>query len=58
MMKQNQKFKDNRYSLFGKKWETWDQLCADFTWTVPDKMNAAYFLCDAHAKHENKVQGS
>ncbi|MFH1975479.1 MAG: AMP-binding protein [Pseudomonadota bacterium] len=44
------------YYFYGKEWESWDQLCANFKWEIPEKkMNAAYYVCDAHAEDKSKV---
>jgi acetyl-CoA synthetase len=46
---------DSCYYFYGKKWKNWDQLCANFKWEVPEKMNAAYYVCDAHADDKSKI---
>jgi len=43
------------YYFYGKKWESWDQLRANFTWDIPDTMNAAFYVCDVHSEDKNKV---
>jgi len=43
------------YYFYGKEWDSWDQLCANFKWEVPQKMNAAFYVCDAHAEDKSKV---
>lgn len=43
------------YYFYGKEWESWNQLCASFKWEIPEKMNAAFYVCDAHAEDKSKV---
>ena len=43
------------YNFYGKEWESWEELCANFKWEIPEKMNAAYFVCDRHAEDKSKV---
>lgn len=43
------------YYFYGKEWDSWDQLCTNFKWEVPQKMNAAFYVCDAHAEDKSKV---
>lgn len=46
---------DSCYYFYGKKWDSWEELCRKFEWEIPEKMNAAFFVCDAYADDSNKV---
>lgn len=37
------------YYFYGKQWGSWEELCQNFKWEIPEKMNAAFFVCDAYA---------
>lgn len=43
------------YYFYGKEWGSWEELCANFRWEIPEKMNAAFYVCDAHADDKSKV---
>ena len=43
------------YYYYGREWESWDQLRANFKWEIPPKMNAAFYACDVHAEDTSKV---
>lgn len=43
------------YYYYGKQWESWDQLRANFRWEIPEQMNAAYYVCDVHADDKERV---
>ena len=43
------------YYYYGKQWESWDQLRANFTWEIPKQMNAAHYVCDVHADDKDRV---
>jgi acetyl-CoA synthetase len=43
------------YYFYGKKWDSWEELCRNFQWEIPEKMNAAFFVCDAYAGGMEKV---
>lgn len=43
------------YYFYGKQWESWDQLRANFTWDIPKTMNAAFYVCDVHSEDKTKV---
>ena len=43
------------YYYYGKQWENWDQLRENFRWELPDKMNAAFYVCDVHADDPDRV---
>ena len=47
--------KKSCYYFYGKHRRTWNELRADFKWEIPRKMNAAFYLCDAHADDKGKV---
>lgn len=47
--------KDSCYYFYGREWKSWDELCANFKWEIPEKMNAAFYVCDAHADDKSKV---
>jgi len=47
--------KKSCYYFYGKQWETWNALCENFKWEIPEKMNAAFYVCDAHAEDKSKV---
>jgi acetyl-CoA synthetase len=47
--------KKSCYYFYGKHHRTWDELRANFKWEIPKKMNAAFYLCDAHADDKGKV---
>ena len=46
---------DSCYYFYGRDWESWDALCENFQWEIPEKMNAAFYVCDAHAEDKGKV---
>jgi acetyl-CoA synthetase len=43
------------YYYYGRQWDSWDQLRANFKWEIPEKMNAAFYVCDVHAEDKGKV---
>ena len=43
------------YYYYGKEWQSWDQLCSNFHWEIPNKMNAAFYVCDVHAEDKNSI---
>ena len=43
------------YYYYGKQWESWNQLRANFKWEIPEQMNAAFYVCDVHAEGKEKV---
>jgi acetyl-CoA synthetase len=43
------------YYYYGKQWESWDQLRENFCWELPEKMNAAFYVCDVHADDPDRV---
>ena len=43
------------YYYYGKQWESWDQLRANFSWEIPENMNAAFYVCDVHADDPARV---
>jgi acetyl-CoA synthetase len=43
------------YYYYGKQWESWDQLRANFRWEIPEQMNAAFYVCDVHADDKERV---
>ncbi|MCF8026492.1 MAG: AMP-binding protein [Desulfobacteraceae bacterium] len=43
------------YFFYGKKWDSWEELCRNFQWEIPEKMNAAFLVCDAYADDAEKV---
>ena len=43
------------YYYYGKRWESWDQLRANFIWEIPEKMNAAFYVCDVHADDKGNI---
>ena len=43
------------YYYYGRQWDSWDQLRANFRWEIPEKMNAAFYVCDVHAEDKGKV---
>ncbi len=43
------------YYYYGKQWESWDQLRANFRWEIPEQMNAAFYVCDVHADDKDRV---
>jgi acetyl-CoA synthetase len=43
------------YYFYGKQWDSWDEFCASFKWEIPEKMNAAFYVCDVHAEDKSKV---
>ena len=47
--------KESCYYFYDKKWESWDELCENFKWEIPEKMNAAFYVCDAHAEDKSRV---
>ena len=47
--------KNSCYYFYGRDWESWEHLRADFKWEIPQKMNAAFYLCDAHAGDKGRV---
>jgi len=47
--------KKGSYYFYGKEWESWDQLRAKFEWEIPQKMNAAFYVCDSHAEDKGKI---
>lgn len=46
---------DSCYYFYGKKWENWEELCRNFQWEIPEKMNAAFMVCDAYADDPDKT---
>ena len=47
--------KTSCYYFYGKEWKSWEEVCANFKWEIPEKMNAAFYVCDAHADDKSKV---
>ncbi|MCF8024443.1 MAG: AMP-binding protein [Desulfobacteraceae bacterium] len=47
--------KNSCYYFYGKKWNSWEELCQNFQWEIPEKMNAAFLVCDAYADDAEKV---
>ncbi|MDY6971717.1 MAG: AMP-binding protein [Thermodesulfobacteriota bacterium] len=47
--------KDSCYYFYDRKWESWEELCSNFKWEIPEKMNAAFYVCDAHAEDKSRV---
>lgn len=47
--------KSSCYYFYGKQNQAWDQLRKKFKWEIPRRMNAAFYLCDAHADDRGKV---
>jgi len=47
--------KKSCYYFYGKQWESWDQLRANFRWKIPKKMNAAFYVCDVHSENKSRV---
>jgi len=43
------------YYYYGRQWKSWDQLRTQFKWEIPEKMNAAYYVCEAHSRDSSKV---
>lgn len=43
------------YYYYGKQWESWDQLRANFSWEIPKSMNAAFYVCDVHADDQDRL---
>ena len=41
--------------FYDDKYESWGQLCKNFRWELPEKMNAAYYVCDVHADDKHAV---
>ncbi len=46
--------KQSCYYYYGKQWESWDQLRANFSWEIPKSMNAAFYVCDVHADDQDR----
>ena len=47
--------KQSCYYYYGKQWESWVQLRANFSWEIPENMNAAFYVCDVHADNQDRV---
>jgi hypothetical protein len=47
--------KSSCYYYYGKQWEDWDQLRANFSWEIPAQMNTAFYVCDAHVEDREAV---
>ena len=47
--------KKSCYYFYGKEWDSWEDLCANFKWEIPEKMNAAFYVCDAHAEDNSTI---
>ncbi|BBO74618.1 acetyl-CoA synthetase [Desulfosarcina widdelii] len=43
------------YYHYDNKYDSWDSLCENFKWEIPVEMNAAFYVCDAHADDKSKV---
>ncbi|MBW2409681.1 MAG: AMP-binding protein [Deltaproteobacteria bacterium] len=43
------------YYYYGKPWESWDHLRANFSWEIPEDMNAAFYVCDVYADDQDRV---
>ena len=43
------------YYYYGKQWDSWDQLRANFRWEIPGQMNTAFYVCDSHAENRDAV---
>jgi len=43
------------YYYYDRQWDNWDQLRENFSWEIPEKMNAAFYVCDAHADDPDRV---
>ena len=43
------------YYYYDRQWDNWDQLRENFSWEIPQKMNAAFYVCDVHADDPNRV---
>ena len=47
--------KNSCYYFYGKQWNSWEDVCENFKWEIPEKMNAAFYVCDAHADDKSNV---
>ena len=47
--------KTSCYYYYGRDWDSWEQLRANFEWEIPEQMNAADYVCDVHADDINRV---
>lgn len=43
------------YHLFKEEWDSYEQLCDEFEWEVPDKFNIANYVCDRWADDPDRV---
>jgi len=43
------------YYYYGRQWDNWEQLRENFSWEIPQKMNAAFYVCDVHADDPDRV---
>jgi acetyl-CoA synthetase len=43
------------YYYYDRHWDNWDQLRENFSWEIPEKMNAAFYVCDVHADDPDRV---
>lgn len=42
------------YHFYEKDWESYDELCAEFKWEVPEQFNIANYVCDRWAEESGE----
>ncbi len=47
--------KKSCYYFYDREWGSWDQLRKNFKWEIPEKLNAAFYVCDVHSEDKTKV---
>lgn len=40
------------YHLYEQNWDSYEQLCEEWQWDIPDQFNIASYVCDRWAEHE------
>ncbi|WP_255152296.1 acyl-CoA synthetase [Halorarius halobius] len=45
----------NAYHFYEQEWDSYDQLCESFEWEVPERFNAAEYVCDRWSSDKSRV---